>query len=93
MPVRRILVAVDGSEPAVRTLALAAGLETGAEAGGPELLLAAERQGAERDLAQRAEQLRTDGLKVHILIRVGPPLHVFRGPLLVVPHSLYPRAL
>lgn len=38
---------------------------------GPEPVLDAEEQGAERDLAHRAERLRTGGLKVDILVRVG----------------------
>ena len=40
-------------------------------AAGLEMVLDAEQQGAERDLAQRAERLRTDGLKVETLVRVG----------------------
>jgi len=40
-------------------------------AAGLEIVLDAEQQGAERDLAQRAERLRTGGLKVDTLIRVG----------------------
>ena len=40
-------------------------------AAGLEMVLDAEQQGAERDLAQRAERLRTGGLKVDTLIRVG----------------------
>ena len=40
-------------------------------AAGLEMVLDAEQQGAERDLAQRAERLRTGGLKVETLVRVG----------------------
>jgi nucleotide-binding universal stress UspA family protein len=40
-------------------------------AAGLEMVLDAEQQGAERDLAQRAERLRTGGLKVDTLIQVG----------------------
>jgi nucleotide-binding universal stress UspA family protein len=40
-------------------------------AAGLEMVLDAEQQGAERDLAQRAERLRTGGLKVQTLVRVG----------------------
>jgi nucleotide-binding universal stress UspA family protein len=91
MPVRRILVATDGSEPADRALALASELASSWGSGtltlvkavsdpvtfaptavaGLEMVLDAEQQGAERDLAQRAERLRTGGLKVETLVRVG----------------------
>ena len=50
------------SDPVTFALTAAAGLE---------MVLDAEQQGAERDLAQRAERLRTGGLKVETLVRVG----------------------
>ena len=38
---------------------------------GLELVLEAEQQGAERDLAERAERLRSRGLEVQTVVRVG----------------------
>jgi nucleotide-binding universal stress UspA family protein len=91
MPLRRIVVAIDGSEPADRALALAT--ELAAAKGGAaltlvsaisdpvtfaptpvaglELVLEAEQQGAERDLAERAARLRSRGLEVQTVVRVG----------------------
>ncbi|HVP61869.1 MAG TPA: universal stress protein [Myxococcaceae bacterium] len=91
MPLRRIVVAIDGSEPADRALALASELARLGEAGtlilvsalsdpvtfaptpvaGLEMVLEAEQRGAERDLAERAEYLRAQGLRVETVIRVG----------------------
>lgn len=91
MPLRRIVVAIDGSNPADRALAMAAEL-AGTRGGvtltlvsaisdpvtfaptqvaGLELVLEAEQQGAERDLAERAERLRSRGLQVETVVRVG----------------------
>jgi Universal stress protein family len=92
MPLRRILVAIDGSEPADRALALASALARSAGGGtlilmsaisdpvtfaptpvaGLELVLEAEQQGAERDLAERAARLREGGVEVETVVRVGP---------------------
>lgn len=91
MPLRRIVVAIDGSEPADRALALATELAAGkggatltlvsaisdpvtfapTPVAGLELVLEAEQQGAERDLAERAERLRSRGLEVQTVVRVG----------------------
>ena len=80
MPFRRIVVAIDGSEPAQRALALAAELaRTSGGAtltlvtatSGLEMVLDAEQQGAERGLAERAERLRGQGLRVETTVRVG----------------------
>ena len=92
MPLQRILVAIDGSEPADRALALASELARSARGGtlilvsaisdpvtfaptpvaGLEMVLEAEQQGAERDLAERAKRLRGGGLEVETVVRVGP---------------------
>jgi nucleotide-binding universal stress UspA family protein len=91
MPLRRIVVAIDGSEPADRALSLAAELarDSGGAvltlvsavsdpitfapqpAAGLEIVLEAEQQGAERDLAERAKQLRNGGFEVQTVVRVG----------------------
>jgi len=91
MPLRRIVVAIDGSEPADRSLALATELAAGGggaaltlvsaisdpvtfaptPVAGLELVLEAEQRGAERDLAERAERLRSHGLEVQTVVRVG----------------------
>ncbi len=92
MPLRRILVAIDGSQPADRARALASELARSAGDGrlilvsaisdpvtfaptpvaGLEMVLEAEQQGAERDLAERAARLREGGVEVETLVRVGP---------------------
>lgn len=99
MPLRRIVVAIDGSEPADRALGLAAELaRTSGGAtltlvsaisdpitfaptpvAGLELVLEAEQQGAERDLAQRAERLRGQGLSVETVVQVGAAPDVVAG--------------
>ncbi|HUM11114.1 MAG TPA: universal stress protein [Myxococcaceae bacterium] len=99
MPLRRIVVAIDGSEPADRALGLAAELaRTSGGAtltlvsaisdpitvaptpvAGLELVLEAEQQGAERDLAQRAERLRGQGLPVETVVQVGAAADVVAG--------------
>ncbi len=91
MPLRRIVVAVDGSEPADRALAMASELAGAPGAAtltlvsaisdpvtfaptpvaGLEMVLEAEQQGAERDLAERADRLRGKGLEVRTVVRVG----------------------
>lgn len=91
MPLRRIVVAIDGSDPADRALEMAAELAAGRGGGkltlvsavsdpvtfaptpvaGLELVLEAEQQGAERDLAERAKRLAGKGLEVQTLVRVG----------------------
>jgi nucleotide-binding universal stress UspA family protein len=90
MPLQRIVVAIDGSEPADRALAFAADLLR--PAGGTlilvsaisdpvtpaptpvadlQVVLEAEQQGAERNLAERAERLRGPGLEVETVVQVG----------------------
>ena len=96
MPLRRILVAIDGSEPADRALALASELARApgdstlilvsaisdpvtfapTPVAGLEMVLEAEQQGAERDLADRAARLRGGGVKVETVVRVGPAANV-----------------
>ncbi len=91
MPLRRIVVAIDGSEPADRALDLASELVRTGDGGtltlvsaisdpvtfaptpvaGLEMVLEAEQRGAERDLAERAERLRAQGLRVETVVRVG----------------------
>jgi nucleotide-binding universal stress UspA family protein len=92
MPLRSIVVAIDGSEPADRALGLASELARASGEGtltlvsaisdpvtfaptpvaGLELVLEAEQQGAERDLAERAERLRGQGLRVETMVGWGP---------------------
>ncbi len=99
MPLRRIVVAIDGSEPADRALGLAAELArtsggatltlvsaisdpitfAPSPVAGLELVLEAEQQGAERDLAQRAERLRGQGLSVETVVQVGAAPDVVAG--------------
>lgn len=90
MPLRRIVVAIDGSEPSDRALAMASELAAADGAmlmlvsaisdpvtfaptpvAGLEMVLEAEQQGAERDLAERAARLRGQGRRVETVVRVG----------------------